>query len=315
MTASEKDVSDPQWSPDGRRLAYVRDDGDPARRCRRVAARRLVTDHPAGNIRAPLVARRAAPRLHLAPPRLGAGLGRRRADPPPRPAGGRAPARPSRGAVTAAGLDVDEYAWSADGDSAGHRGAARRAPSATPRGSRSSTYRRRRRTSRRRRRRLGVRRPPGCPTAGCSSCPTPTAGSRSSASSPTGRPGRRAHGRRAWSTASRAALYGLRRPALARREPLRPLGHPRRARRPRRRARSAAARRPSAAGAARRRCRRPTVPRGHAVQPWPGVWRSVGWLPDGGWVAAVGESQTRPQDLWLLPVPGRRTGRAPGRAS
>ena len=26
ITASEKDVSDPQWSPDGRRLAYVRDD-------------------------------------------------------------------------------------------------------------------------------------------------------------------------------------------------------------------------------------------------------------------------------------------------
>lgn len=41
-----------------------------------------------------------------------------------------------------------------------------------------------------------------------------------------------------------------------------------------------------------------------AIQPWDGVWRSVGWLPDGAWVAAVGESETRPQDLWLLPVPG-----------
>jgi dipeptidyl aminopeptidase/acylaminoacyl peptidase len=40
------------------------------------------------------------------------------------------------------------------------------------------------------------------------------------------------------------------------------------------------------------------------IVPWPGVWRSVGWLPDGAWVAAVGESETRPQDLWLLPVPG-----------
>ena len=30
----------------------------------------------------------------------------------------------------------------------------------------------------------------------------------------------------------------------------------------------------------------------------------VGWMPDGAWVAAVGESETRPQDLWLLPVPG-----------
>ncbi len=40
------------------------------------------------------------------------------------------------------------------------------------------------------------------------------------------------------------------------------------------------------------------------ISPWPGVWRSVGWLADGAWVAAVGESETRPQDLWLLPVPG-----------
>ena len=40
------------------------------------------------------------------------------------------------------------------------------------------------------------------------------------------------------------------------------------------------------------------------ISPWPGVWHAVGWLPDGAWVAAVGESETRPQDLWLLPVPG-----------
>ena len=31
--------------------------------------------------------------------------------------------------------------------------------------------------------------------------------------------------------------------------------------------------------------------------------RSAG-SPDGAWVAAIGESETRPQDLWLLPVPG-----------
>ncbi len=30
----------------------------------------------------------------------------------------------------------------------------------------------------------------------------------------------------------------------------------------------------------------------------------VGWLPDGAWLAAIGESETRPQDLWLLPIPG-----------
>ena len=40
------------------------------------------------------------------------------------------------------------------------------------------------------------------------------------------------------------------------------------------------------------------------IAPWDGVWRAVGWLPDGAWVAAIGESETRPQDLWLLPVPG-----------
>jgi len=40
------------------------------------------------------------------------------------------------------------------------------------------------------------------------------------------------------------------------------------------------------------------------ISPWDGVWRATGWLPDGAWVAAIGETETRPQDLWLLPVPG-----------
>ncbi len=44
--------------------------------------------------------------------------------------------------------------------------------------------------------------------------------------------------------------------------------------------------------------------RAERVSPWDGVWRAVGWLPDGAWVAAIGESETRPQDLWLLPVAG-----------
>ena len=29
------------------------------------------------------------------------------------------------------------------------------------------------------------------------------------------------------------------------------------------------------------------------ISPWDGVWRAVGWLPDGVWVAAIGESETR----------------------
>jgi dipeptidyl aminopeptidase/acylaminoacyl peptidase len=40
------------------------------------------------------------------------------------------------------------------------------------------------------------------------------------------------------------------------------------------------------------------------ASPWEGVWRAIGWMPDSAWVAAIGESERRPQDLWLLPVPG-----------
>jgi len=43
---------------------------------------------------------------------------------------------------------------------------------------------------------------------------------------------------------------------------------------------------------------------GQVVNPNPGIWRAVGWTSDGAWLAAVGESETQPQDLWLLPVPG-----------
>lgn len=68
-----------------------------------------------------------------------------------------------------------------------------------------------------------------------------------------------------------------------------------------------------AAGVApkRGRGRPPRTPRtvsaattGRRINPWDGVWRSVGWLADGSWVAAVGENEAHPQDLWLLPVPG-----------
>jgi dipeptidyl aminopeptidase/acylaminoacyl peptidase len=43
---------------------------------------------------------------------------------------------------------------------------------------------------------------------------------------------------------------------------------------------------------------------GVVVNPWPGVWRSVGFTADGTALVAIGESQDRPQDVWLLPVPG-----------
>ena len=67
----------------------------------------------------------------------------------------------------------------------------------------------------------------------------------------------------------------------------------------------------------RGRGRPPKTPRtvssatsGVRLNPWDGVWRHVGWLADGAWVVALGESETRPQDLWLLPVPGAAQGDA-----
>jgi dipeptidyl aminopeptidase/acylaminoacyl peptidase len=42
---------------------------------------------------------------------------------------------------------------------------------------------------------------------------------------------------------------------------------------------------------------------GLAVNPWPGVWRFIDWLPDGSAILAVGEREGDPADLWLLPVP------------
>jgi dipeptidyl aminopeptidase/acylaminoacyl peptidase len=65
------------------------------------------------------------------------------------------------------------------------------------------------------------------------------------------------------------------------------------------------------APAPRGRGRPPKTPRivpgaaeGRRIDPWDGAWRIVGWLADGSWVAAIGDSQHRPPDLWLLPVPG-----------
>jgi dipeptidyl aminopeptidase/acylaminoacyl peptidase len=61
----------------------------------------------------------------------------------------------------------------------------------------------------------------------------------------------------------------------------------------------------------RGRGRPPKTPRtvtaaaaGRRINPWDGVWKSVGWLADGAWIVAVGERETGPADLWLLPVPG-----------
>jgi dipeptidyl aminopeptidase/acylaminoacyl peptidase len=113
LTASEKAVSDPQWAPDGAHLAFVRDDAiwligtDGSRPT-------VVADHPAGD-RAP----RWAP-----DGRQIAFLSRRRGWSQvwmleaPLPRRGRPPSRPvapEARAITPAGTDIDDFAWSPDG--------------------------------------------------------------------------------------------------------------------------------------------------------------------------------------------------------
>jgi dipeptidyl aminopeptidase/acylaminoacyl peptidase len=57
-----------------------------------------------------------------------------------------------------------------------------------------------------------------------------------------------------------------------------------------------------AAGSARR-SGAGTDHRSAVVNPFDGVWMAVDWLPDSSAVVAVGESERAPEDLWLLPVP------------
>lgn len=39
------------------------------------------------------------------------------------------------------------------------------------------------------------------------------------------------------------------------------------------------------------------------IDPFDGVWLAIAWLPDGSGILAVGESSREPEDLWILPVP------------
>ncbi len=43
---------------------------------------------------------------------------------------------------------------------------------------------------------------------------------------------------------------------------------------------------------------------GTRVNPTDGVWLAVSWLPDGGGILAVGKTERDPEDFWILPVPG-----------
>ncbi len=114
VTASEKPISEPQWSPDGRRLAFIRDgaiwivEADGSREAE-------VSAHPAGNkfprwapdgLRLGFISRRRGwAQVHVvdAPvPRRG------------RPATNPRPPEPR--ALTPAGTDVDGFEWSPDGE-------------------------------------------------------------------------------------------------------------------------------------------------------------------------------------------------------
>ena len=300
LTASEKSVSDPHWSPDGRRLAFIRDGSvwvigtDGSRQVR-------VTEHPAGN---------SSPRWNPDGSRL-AFVSRRRGwsqvwlIDAPIPRRGR-PARHPKPAeatpLTPTGLDVDDFSWAPDGTRLAlvaqrevddwrstvsilevatgveHRIEAQGAWECGPRWLSDGAL-------------LLISDADGwfqvvrvgpdlrgrtILTSGVQEHGEPTGGFGSVAlPSPDGR----------WFThiAVHDGLVDLVVAPLAeggvqvRRSPGRP---------------------PKNAAPI------PAAGAGRAIQPWPGVWRAIAWSADGSQVLAIGESERRPQDLWLLPVPG-----------
>ena len=276
LTASEKNVSDPQWSPDGRRLAYVRD--NEIRVIEADGSRDVgVTAHPAGV---------SAPRWSPDGRRL-AFISRRRgwsqvwvvdAPVPRRGRPARDPRPPEPRHLSATGIDVEDLSWSA-----GRPNDRRQRPAgAGPLGRRDPPRRRRNRATN-----------GGSPAAARSGRaaprPMPDGGWLYGSDAERLVPDRpavrrrprapRPHDRRA---RARRAVRGPGYAALPSPDGSRfvHIDVPRRARRSRRRADPATGRRPK-----RGRGRPPKNPpavvaaaEGRVVNPWPGVWRAVGWL-------------------------------------
>ncbi len=300
LTASEKDVSDPQWSPDGRRLAFVRDneiwviEADGSRQSK-------VTGHPAGT---------KSPRWSPDGKRL-AFISRRRgwsqvwlidAPVPRRGRPANEPKAPEAHPLTEPGIDVDGFEWSPDGarlavmaqrnqadletsqialvDVADGRTEVVAGEGSFDTGARwlpdgsllyvsdaDGWFQVVRRTAEGRDRIVLTAgdREHGEPSGGFGYGPDPSP-----------------DGTRFVHIEVRDGLIDLIGCSLD--------GGP-----PPKRGRGRPPKTPRTVSA---------VTAGQRLNPWDGVWRSVGWLADGAWIAAVGESETRPQDLWLLPVPG-----------
>ena len=300
ITASEKDVSDPQWSPDGRRLAYVR--GDDIRIVDADGSRAvLVASHPSGGSLprwspdgrqiAFVSRRRGWSQVHVveAPiPRRG------------RPA--RDPKPPEPRAITATGFDVEDLVWSADGSVIATQSF--RAPDFAVSEIHLVDV-----ASGDERRVAG-----GGKEWACGPRPMPDGGflyltdadgwfqvvrlAADGRSRTVLTNGKREHGEpgggygyAALPTPDGARfVHGEVHDALIDLV-IAPIGGAE----PVKRGRGRPPKNPPptvAAGA------------GQVVNPWPGLWRSVGFTADGTGLVAIGESQDRPQDVWVLPVPG-----------
>ena len=301
VTASEKPVSDPQWSPDGRRLAFVRDEeiwvveADGSRLVR-------VVDSTRSRPRAALVARRPSDRVPVAASRLEPGVGHRCAGAPSRATGERAETgAPDRGHGPQRSMST-AFEWSPDG---ARMAVMSRGEADDPDAAQISIVevatRKRRVVAGTASHDVGARWLPDGSLLYLSDADGWFQVIRLTAD---GRDrivltaGEREHGEPGGGVGYVAlpSPEGARFVHIEVHDGFQDL---------------VVGELDGSAPPKRGRGRPPKTPRtvsavaaGTRINPWDGVWRSVGWLADGSWLAAVGERETAPQDLWLLPVPG-----------